>query len=173
MFDGKKTEREEDEEDMESYVFDRFPFNDQNRKQNDFIVVVVGRMIKQKIKKFEESQKGENILENKDDDNQFNEKEFHAFKRECEESMKTYVVDRGLEQAQNRMDVKQGNHNNNRWYHPNDDDMEEELVQAIVAVDRYAFQNMDREEWQFQQNLKKQKTKKSVSVIQNEKKVFH
>lgn len=151
MSNGKK-----DEEDIEFYILNPFEVNNENTKEklvqywkNDKI-----KLLEQKNQQLEKLREEKNILEDKNDFNQSNEKEFHLSKRKYEH-MKAYV-DRCLDQVQNQMDIQKGN---NQW-HPND----VELVQAVVAANRYSFQNIDQEEYQFQRDIKKQKINKENNI---------
>lgn len=71
------------------------------------------------------------------------------------EYMKTYIehrVEQVRDQMNNKIENNFQNSNGSKW-HPND----VELVQALVSANRYSFQNMNSNEQQFQENIKRQK----------------
>jgi len=153
------------EENIESYILEQFKAKDEMIKEKlvQRWIMDKKKLIGQKAQRIEDLQK-----EKMDLDTKHNKDEQYVLSKRKYNYMKEYV-DHCLQNIENQLDVNENRRDDLNW-HPND----VELIQAMVAANRHAFRNMQEEESQFQQDLKKQKiNKENITIIDDFQKIIY
>jgi len=153
-----------DQEDIESYIFSLLQKETEDKEDIKEKLVHYWKtnkiqLIESKLNILQKLEKEKHALNNKDE--KINEAELSNSKRR-HDNMEAYV-NYCFKNISNQIDDDKNNNNDNnanRW-HPNDI----ELVQAVVAANRYAFQMMDDNEKEFQQDMKKRKKENEIQDI--------
>lgn len=173
MYNDEKN-NESGEQNIEDYILSQFPEQTEENKHVQEKIIQSWKDNKKQLMDskyhllYELEQEKNRLNDDKDNHHiRSKEKEFTDHQRKYDH-MKTYL-DYCLEQVQNQINDHDTKKNSNEKWHPNDI----ELVQAVVAANRYTFQNVhDDDENQFQQDVKKRKKENNIIIEETNQKLM-